>query len=282
MAVVSEEPDCGRPTIRIDMVRAVKEVKKMKGGSQSHLFECDDGRFYVVKFNDGTKNVTNEFVGSEVAHALQLPAPRHALVEIDQQLIENNPDLKQRNILAGIHHGTVFEEKALDLEARNLEPTTIKIENSTDIPGVIAFDNLMVNTDRNNTGNNLFLQSSSAASYTYMMCDYNCIFSGNSWNAQTLASIVSNTNLMAIHPALANAITGVGQFESAFTRIEQLQISTTQTIINSIPSTWTISFDERIALVNFVEARKSKVREIILKNTTAFPRWVAEPVPRLV
>lgn len=280
MALVSEGSQLDGQHGRLDVgtVRAVTPVKKMKGGSQSMLFDCDDGKSYVVKFNDGTKNVANEFVGSEIALALGLPAPRHALVEINQGLIDADPELKQRNIKPGIHHGTVFEPTALDLDARGLDPRTITLENAKDVSGVIAFDNLMINTDRNNSGNNLFFQASST-SYTYMMCDYNCIFTGNSWTAPTLASSVTFPNLVPVHPILANTITGATQFEDALTRIEGLQTGSTVTIVNNIPQTWTISSAERAAIINFLEGRKSRVREIILRNRPAFPRWTVPAEP---
>ena len=31
-------------------LNAVRLIRKMRGGAQAHLLECDDGCFYVVKF----------------------------------------------------------------------------------------------------------------------------------------------------------------------------------------------------------------------------------------
>jgi hypothetical protein len=31
-------------------IRALRMVRKMRGGAQAHLLECEDGNFYVVKF----------------------------------------------------------------------------------------------------------------------------------------------------------------------------------------------------------------------------------------
>ncbi|MCU1248987.1 MAG: hypothetical protein JWQ49_2016, partial [Edaphobacter sp.] len=55
---------------------ANKYIRKMKGGSQSILVQCDDNRFYVVKMAgnpQGSNILANEFLGSVIARAVGLP-----------------------------------------------------------------------------------------------------------------------------------------------------------------------------------------------------------------
>ena len=252
-------------------VEARKIVKKMKGGSGSYLMECDDDRSYVVKFKDGSKNVVSEFIGGELANALQLPAQSHAIVEVGQELIETIPDHKQRGITGTVHHGTLFNENALDLDSRNLT-TSATILNAGNIPGVVTFDNLTQNNDRNNAGNNLFVEVA-PGTYSYVMCDYNCMFNGSGWSTATLTASVSNINLMPVHPILATAIAGLAPFDLAFDRITKLSTSTIHSIIETIPSTWSVTRDEQDTLVGFLESRKKLVPQIILANKSAFPKW---------
>jgi hypothetical protein len=34
------------------MQRAVAQIRRMRGGAQSHLMRCADGNYYVVKFQN--------------------------------------------------------------------------------------------------------------------------------------------------------------------------------------------------------------------------------------
>ena len=37
-------------------VNAVRLIRKLRVGAQAHLMECDDGRFYVVKFRNNPQH----------------------------------------------------------------------------------------------------------------------------------------------------------------------------------------------------------------------------------
>jgi hypothetical protein len=39
------------------MVLAVEHIRRMRGGAQSHLMRCDDGGYYVVKFQNNPQHL---------------------------------------------------------------------------------------------------------------------------------------------------------------------------------------------------------------------------------
>ena len=57
-------------------VKAVEQICRMRGGSQSHLMQCSDGNRYVIKFQNnpqGRKILFNEFLGTCLMKLLGLP-----------------------------------------------------------------------------------------------------------------------------------------------------------------------------------------------------------------
>ena len=78
------------------MVLAVEHIRRMRGGAQSHLMRCDDGGYYVVKFQNNPQHLrilANEMLGTRLAARLGLPVPRTEVVEVRRELIELTADL---------------------------------------------------------------------------------------------------------------------------------------------------------------------------------------------
>ncbi len=54
-------------------VTATCHIRRMREGSQSHLMQCSDGYFYVVKFRNNPQRVrvlANELLGSRLAEEI--------------------------------------------------------------------------------------------------------------------------------------------------------------------------------------------------------------------
>ena len=80
----------------LPMVLAVEHIRRMRGGAQSHLMRCDDGGYYVVKFQNNPQHLrilANEMLGTRMASCLGLPVPRADVVEVRRELIELTADL---------------------------------------------------------------------------------------------------------------------------------------------------------------------------------------------
>jgi len=78
------------------MPLALEQVRRMRGGAQSHLMHCADDGYYVVKFQNnpqGARVLVNELLGTRLAARLGLPTPAVEVVEVGQGLIENTEDL---------------------------------------------------------------------------------------------------------------------------------------------------------------------------------------------
>ena len=68
----------------------------MRGGAQSHLMRCDDGHYYVVKFQNNPQHrrvLVNELLGTRLAGRLGLPTVPAEIVEVSKELIRLTPEL---------------------------------------------------------------------------------------------------------------------------------------------------------------------------------------------
>src|ERR1700719_837772 len=78
------------------MVLAVEHIRRMRGGAQSHLMRCDDGGYYVVKFQNNPQHIrvlANEMLGTKIAAYLGLRVPQIEVVEGRPELIELTAEL---------------------------------------------------------------------------------------------------------------------------------------------------------------------------------------------
>src|SRR5271163_4883834 len=77
------------------LVNARNLVRKMRGGAQAHMLECDDDRFYVVKFRNNPQHrriLVNEWIASVFLRYLEISSPDTAIVNLSAPFLENNPD----------------------------------------------------------------------------------------------------------------------------------------------------------------------------------------------
>ena len=78
------------------MLRALEQILPMRGGAQLHLMRCDDGCYYVVKFQNNPQHkrvLLNELLGTRLAARLGLPTTPAAIISVSEDLIELTPDL---------------------------------------------------------------------------------------------------------------------------------------------------------------------------------------------
>src|ERR1700741_2823977 len=78
------------------MALAVEHIRRMRGGAQSHLMRCDDGGYYVVKFQNNPQHVrvlANEMLGTKVAGSLGLRVRQIEVWELRRELIKLTPKL---------------------------------------------------------------------------------------------------------------------------------------------------------------------------------------------
>jgi hypothetical protein len=79
------------------MLRALEQIRRMRGGAQSHLMRCDDGYYYVVKFQNNPQHqriLVNVLLGTRLAGRLGLPTVLVEIVAVSEELIRLRPELR--------------------------------------------------------------------------------------------------------------------------------------------------------------------------------------------
>ena len=104
---------------QVKVLEAVQQIKRLRGGSQSHLMRASDGNFWVVKFQNNAQHfrvLANEFFASRIGSYLGLPMPEVAVIEVCEWLIEHTPDLHMDNagLKAPCSSGLQFASRFVD------------------------------------------------------------------------------------------------------------------------------------------------------------------------
>src|ERR1700689_2061622 len=99
------------------LVQATRMIRKMRGGSQAHLLECDNGDFYVVKFRNNPQHrriLINEWVASVFLKYLQISAPPAEMVNLSVEFLASNPEIyiqlphRRLAVEPGCHFGSRY------------------------------------------------------------------------------------------------------------------------------------------------------------------------------
>jgi len=77
-------------------VTALQQIRKMRGGAQSHLMLGADGHAYVVKFQNNPQHLrvlAAELMATKLAALLGLTVPHCDVVEVSEWLIGRTKEL---------------------------------------------------------------------------------------------------------------------------------------------------------------------------------------------
>jgi len=255
-------------SFELHTVNAVTDLGELSGAAHSHRFLCDDENDYIVKFVENNNKIAiNELVGGLIALNLDLPTPIKVLVNIPTEVIDESDLLPARNIQPILHIGS--QELANEYEdfrkLGEIKLKTRKLINLDAFYGVKVFDNLVLNGDRNNPGNNMFaILPRNKMRYTVI--DFSHCFTGENWTAENLEKQQKNKNVVNNFPFIENMLKDSEQFEPWLGKVESFDDGLIDSIFESVPNEWNVSENEKTIMSQFLKTRKDIVRNIILKK----------------
>ena len=140
------------------LVQATRLIRKMRGGAQAHLLQCDDGHFYVVKFRNNPQHrriLINEWIASVFLNYLKISTPPAAFVSLSAEFLQANPDIyiqlgsRHQAVEPGWHFGSRYPGDPAKVMVYDFLPDTLldKVVNADEFLGVLAFDKWMGNAD---------------------------------------------------------------------------------------------------------------------------------------
>lgn len=144
------------------MYRAVEQIRRMRGGAQSHLMRCSDGNYYVVKFQNNPQHrriLVNELLGTRLASRLGLPTAPVEVIEVGAELIRLTPELcielprSRMPCAAGLQFGSRYpgDPRRMTLHDFLPDEKLREVENLHDFAGMLVFDKWTCNTNGRQT-----------------------------------------------------------------------------------------------------------------------------------
>jgi hypothetical protein len=264
------------------MVLAVEHIRRMRGGAQSHLMRCDDGDYYVVKFQNNPQHLrvlANEMLGTKMAGYLGLRVPQIEVVEVRRELIELTAELVMQlgtgrtPCRAGRQFGSRYPGDPAQMAVHDFLPDEQlhQVENLADFAGMLVFDKWTCNTNGRQA---IFFLEAGRSRYQAMIIDQGFCFNAGEWNFPD-APLRGLYNRHSVY----RHITGMDSFEPWLTRVEE-RLSRAQLgeIGGSIPPEWyNDEYDRLEELIGKLDQRRHGVRELILSARDSgrqpFPNW---------
>lgn len=268
---------------------AVQYIRPMRGGTRAHLLRCSDGSDYVVKFQNnpqGARVLANDFLGTELARRLGLPAPVAAVIDVSEGLIKNSVEMTVnvgQNLVPCLP-GPSFGSRYPNVEPSDdnpvpghvfdfLPPTHLRrVKNLSDFIGILAFDKWTCNLDQRQA---VFLRGPKDQSYSVIMIDHGCCFEGVNWDFHDAPS------RGLYYPSIVyETVTGMNDFEPWLFRLEhEIDMTVLEQIAREIPLEWYECDSKALRrLLDRLDQRRSAVRDLLLatwKNSRrTFPNWI--------
>jgi hypothetical protein len=282
------------------MLLATEQIRRMRGGAQSHLMRCSDGHYYVVKFQNNPQHrriLVNELLGTRLAARLGLPVTPVAIVHVSEELIRLTPELCMEMPRArvpcqpGPQFGSRYpgDPRRLTLHDFLPDEQLRGVENLHDFAGMLVFDKWTCNTNGRQTiffreerhrrttpgeGAETEEQPSDERDYRTAMIDQGFCFNAGEWN-------YPDAPLRGLY-ARNRVYEGVIGMESFAPWTERVEKSVTERVlaevIREIPPEWyEDDYDAVTKLLEQLYRRRTRVPELLLaaKNTTRqpFPNW---------
>ena len=278
------------------MKLAVEHVRRMRGGAQAQLMRCDDGAYYIVKFQNNPQHLrilANEMLATRLAARLGLVVPQVEVVEVRPEIIAYTPDLVmqlglgRKPCAAGKQFGSQFPGHPARMAVHDFLPDEqlAAVGNLADFLGVLVFDKWTCNTNgrqaiffRDPGGDSGAADSTApgdtALGYTAMMIDFGFCFNAGEWDFPDapLRGLYARQRVYA-------GVCGMEAFEPWLARLEN-QI--TERVLGEeaaqMPPEWYGGdWNALERLLERLYSRRQRVRELILSARNSgrepFPNW---------
>ena len=260
----------------------VEQIRRMRGGAQSHMMRSRDNDYYVVKFQgnpQGTRILVNELLGTQLAARLGLPTTPPAICYVSEELIRLTTDLcieiprGRTPCRPGLHFGSRYVLDPRNVRAFDFLPNDelASVKNVADFRGMLVFDKWTCNCDGRQT---LFYQTDFNSPFRAVIIDQGFCFNASEWS-------FPDAPLRGLYcsPTVYEQVRGIDDFEPWLTKLEtEINESVLIELAKNIPREWYESnWDSLLHLLERLDRRRSRVRELLWDtwrcSRGVFPNW---------
>jgi hypothetical protein len=274
-------------------VHARRLIRKMRGGAQAHLLECDDGHYYVVKFRNNPQHrriLVNEWIASVFLNYLQIATPETAIVDVSADLLAGNPDIhiqlgsRHRAVEPGWHFGSRYPGDPAKVMVYDFIPDLLldKVVNRNEFLGALVFDKWIGNADaRQSIFFRARLQKWSPSAgegaprlgFVAHMMDHGYVFDGPHWT-------FTDSPLQGLYfrPSVYSGVTSFDDFQPWLDRVVHFPEEIVDQAQKQIPPDWLEGEEAALeTLLGKLMSRRKRVPDLIRDcqrgRVNPFPNW---------
>jgi hypothetical protein len=260
-------------------VVATQQIRRMRGGAQSHLMLASDNNLYVVKFRNNPQHLrvlANELLATRLAEAVGLSVPPTEVIEVSEWLIKHTPELtiEERRGSQPCQPGLQFASRWIGglMPGQTVdylpEEQLLEIHNLAEFAGILALDKWTSNVNGRQA---VFQRRGRERRYRATFIDQGYCFHAGEWKfVDVPLSGVFTLN------SVYRGVIGWSSFEPWLSRIEAFPPETAWSIAETVPPEWYGGDVGALEiLVEQLLQRRARVRELI----TAFRETARAPFP---
>lgn len=270
---------------------AVRHVRKMRGGAQSHLLEADNGCWYVVKFRNNPQHrriLVNELLSSVFLGYLKIAVPETALIRVTAEFLAENPQLHLNlgtlrvAIEPGWHFGSQFPGDPNRMAVYDYLPDALlpQVANLDDFRAILVFDKWVANADgrqsifhRARVRRSEDRAAASRPGFVALMIDHGFAFNGPHWDFPESA-----VQGLYHRRTVYDSVRSLDDFRPWLDQMVHFPEEVIDQAWKRIPPDWIDGEEDQLAqLLDRLHARRSRLPELICASrearTNPFPNW---------
>jgi len=269
-------------------LKAVRHVRKMRGGAQAHLVEADDGHWYVVKFRNNPQHrriLVNELLASVFLEYLNIAVPEWAVVDINAAFLAANRDVhislgtRRIEIEPGWHFGSRYPGDPSRVAVYDFLPDALlsSVVNLEHFRAILVFDKWAANADGRQS---VFYRArirqpagEGRPGFVARMIDHGFTFDGPNWDFPE-----SPLQGLYARRLVYDAVRSLDDFQPWLDHVKYFPEEVVDLAWKRIPPDW-IAGDEQ-ALERLLERllkRRKRVPDLIAScrgaRVNPFPNW---------
>ncbi len=264
-------------------VTALQQIRKMRGGAQSHLMLGSDGHAYVVKFQNNPQHLrvlANEYLATKLAGALGLTVPHCDVVEVSEWLVSRTRELtvdlpgeRTEACRAGLQFGSRLVGGLMPGQTADYLPEQqlAEVRNVAEFAGMLVVDKWTCNANGRQA---VFHKRTRQRKYEATFIDQGYCFHAGDWE-------LKDAPLRGVYArnTVYEGVTGWESFEPWLGRLEKLEPQTVWEMAERIPPEWYGgAVSEMEALVELLLRRRARVPELITafreSSRAPFSKWM--------
>ncbi|PWT98374.1 MAG: hypothetical protein C5B51_29480 [Terriglobia bacterium] len=269
---------------------AVRHVRKMRGGAQSHLLEADDGNWYVVKFRNNPQHhrvLANELLSAYFLEYLKIAAPEAAIIHVTAAFLQANPEVQMQigtrrvAVEAGWHFGSRYPGDPSRTVVYDFLPDSLisRVANLDDFRAILVFDKWVGNADGRQAVFYRALVKDSSGSiagrpgFVAQMIDHGYAFNGPHWDFPE-----SPLQGLYARPIVYGSVRSLDDFQPWLDQVRHFPEEMIDQAWKRVPADWITGEEDALDhLLEQLFRRRDRVPELLSAcrsaRTNPFPNW---------